>query len=101
MRKKLFNELKASLEEAAAHARGEKTGVRVRIVRVPRDVDVKAIRQQMRMTQRQFAERFGFPLGTVQNWERGHRRPQGAARALLKVIERRPDAVLEALSVGA
>lgn len=101
MRKKLFDELKASLEEAAAHARGEKTGVRVRIVRVPRDVDVKAIRRRMKLTQREFATRFGFPLGTLQNWERGHRRPEGAARALLRVIERRPDAVLEALSVRA
>jgi hypothetical protein len=49
------------------------------------------------MSQSVFAAQFGFSLGTVQNWERGHRRPEGAARALLKVIDMRPDAVLEAL----
>ncbi|OHC80987.1 MAG: transcriptional regulator [Rhodospirillales bacterium RIFCSPLOWO2_12_FULL_67_15] len=98
MRKKLFDGLMASLGEAAAHARGEKTGVRVRTVRVPRDVNVKAIRRRLGMTQRQFAKQFGFPVGTVQNWERGHRRPEGAARALLKVIEKRPDVVLDVLA---
>lgn len=98
MSKKLFDGLMASLKEAAAHARGEKTGVRVRTVRVPRDVNVKAIRKRLGMTQGQFARRFGFPVGTVQNWERGHRRPEGAARALLKVIEKRPDVVLDVLA---
>jgi len=65
---------------------------------VPADVDVKAIRRKLRMSQRDFASRFGFSFGTLQNWERGHRRPEGAARVLLKVIERRPKAVIEALS---
>jgi putative transcriptional regulator len=34
----------------------------------------------------------------VQNWEQGRRRPEGAARALLKVIEHEPDAVRRALA---
>ncbi len=87
-----------ALAEAVADAQGKRTGMRKRIVTVPVDVDVKAIRRRLGMSQSQFADRFGFPLGTVQNWERGHRRPEGAARALLKVIEKRPDAVIEALS---
>lgn len=86
------------LEEALAFERGEPVGVRQRAVTVPSEVDVKAIRGRLAMSQRQFCERFGFPLGTVQNWERGHRRPEGAARVLLTVIDRRPDAVLEALT---
>lgn len=95
---KIGKQIIAALEEALADARGEPTGIRKRIVMVPVEVDVKAIRGRLKMTQRVFAERFGFALGTVQNWERGHRRPEGAARALLKVIDKRPDAVLEALS---
>jgi len=95
---KIGRQIIAALEEALADARGEPTGMRKRIVMVPVEVDVKAIRRRLKMTQRVFAERFGFSLGTVQNWERGHRRPEGAARALLKVIDKRPDAVLEALS---
>jgi len=95
---KIGKQIIAALEEALVDARGDPTGIRKRIVMVPVEVDVKAIRRRLKMTQRVFAERFGFSLGTVQNWERGHRRPEGAARALLKVIDKRPDAVLEALS---
>lgn len=87
-----------AMEEVLADIRGLPTGVRKHVVIVPAEVDVKAIRRRLKMSQRVFAERFGFSLGTVQNWERGHRRPEGAARALLKVIDRRPAAVLEALS---
>lgn len=98
MSQKVFESIKRGLEEAIADARGERTGIRNRIVMVPAQVDVKGIRRRLRMSQSVFAARFGFSLGTVQNWERGHRRPEGAARALLKVIDRRPDAVMEALA---
>jgi putative transcriptional regulator len=67
-------------------------------VHVPDEIDVKAIRRKLGMTQRQFAASFGFGLDAVQNWEQGRRRPEGAARAFLKVIEREPDAVRRALA---
>ena len=93
---RIGKQLIEAMEEVLADIKGLPTGVRKHIVMVPVEVDVKAIRRRLKMTQRVFAERFGFSLGTVQNWERGHRRPEGAARALLKVIYKRPDAVLEA-----
>lgn len=37
-------------------------------------------------------------VDAVQNWEQQRRRPEGAARALLKVIDREPDAVQRALA---
>ena len=98
MSKRVFESIKRGLEEALADIRGEPTKVRKHVIMVPEEVDVKAIRRRLRMSQSVFAAQFGFSLGTVQNWERGHRRPEGAARALLKVIDKRPDAVLEALS---
>ena len=98
---KVGKQIIAALEEALADARGEPTGIRKRVVMIPTKIDVKAIRRRLKMSQRAFAERFGFALGTLQNWERGHRRPEGAARALLTVIDRRPEAVLEALSSDA
>jgi len=85
------------LEDLTSHARGEKTSVRVRTVTVPDDVDVKAIRERLGLTQLQFAARFGFTPGTIRNWEQGHRKPEGPARTLLKVIEKRPDVVQDAL----
>ncbi len=67
-------------------------------VHVPAEVDVKAIRRRLGMTQAEFAAAFGFGLDAVQNWEQGRRRPEGAARAFLKVIDREPDAVRRALA---
>jgi putative transcriptional regulator len=87
-----------AMEEVLADVKGLPTKVRKRVIMVPNDVNVKAIRQRLKMSQSTFARQFGFSLGTVQNWERGHRRPEGAARVLLKVIDRRPEAVLEALA---
>lgn len=98
MSKKIFESIKRGLEEAIADARGEATGIRKRVIMVPVEVDVKAVRRRLKMSQSAFAAQFGFSLGTLQNWERGHRRPEGAARVLLKVIDRRPDAVMEALA---
>ena len=89
------------LEEALAYTRGESVPVRVHQVKVPAWVDVKAIRSGLGLTQAEFASRFGFSLGTLRNWERGHRQPEGAARAFLTVIAREPDAVMKALSGNA
>jgi putative transcriptional regulator len=65
-----------------------------RMRRVP---NAKAIRRNLGMTQEQFADRFQLPLGTLRDWERGARTPNGSARTLLRVIEREPEAVLRAL----
>ena len=64
---------------------------------VPDQIDVKAIRQHLRMSQAQFAKAFGLNTRTVQNWEQGDQ-PQDVARAYLRVIEKDPDAVRRALS---
>ena len=50
------------------------------------DVDVVAIRRAIGLSQPEFAQRFGIPVATLRHWERGNRRPQGCALALLHVI---------------
>ena len=60
-------------------------------------VDVKAIREQLHLTQEQFALRYGFDLGTLRNWEIGKRKPPTAVASYLRVIERLPDHASEAL----
>ena len=60
-------------------------------------VDVSGLRQRLRLTQEQFAARFGFSVATLRHWERGDRAPSGASLVLLNVIDRNPSAVLEAL----
>ncbi len=86
--------------EALAYARGEVEGHKTHKIRVPDHVDVAAIRDHLGLSQQQFADRFGFSVGSVRNWEQGIRRPEGAARVLLTVIDRNPKAVLKALDAA-
>jgi DNA-binding transcriptional regulator YiaG len=66
------------------------TGVDARSMdRVP---DIKRIREELRLTQEQFAARFCLDLDALQNWERRRRTPDTAVVAYLRVIERLPDA---------
>lgn len=88
------------LTEAIDFARGNAAGVKVRQVKVPESVDVHAIRGKLKLSQREFALRFGFPLATVRNWEQGHRAPEGATRLLLKIIDESPEVVERALATG-
>jgi putative transcriptional regulator len=68
---------------------------------VPEQVEVKAIRTQLRMTQTEFADMFGFTISSVRNWEQRKRTPKGPARILLTVIAHEPNAVLRALKYKA
>jgi putative transcriptional regulator len=68
-----------------------------RRVRPPTRVDVKALRRRLGLSQAAFASRFGFSLASVRNWEQGHRRPEGPARVLLRLILREPAFVLRTL----
>jgi putative transcriptional regulator len=67
-------------------------------VHVPDDIDVKAIRTKLRLSQTEFAHRFGIPPGTLRDWEQHRRRPEGPARVLLVVIAKEPEAVNRALA---
>ena len=58
---------------------------------------VRHVRARCGLTQAAFAERIEVPLETVRNWEQGKRSPRGPARALLKLIDRAPDAAFAAL----
>jgi putative transcriptional regulator len=81
--------------QALAYARGARDGF---TAHVPEEIDVRAIRTRLGLSQGEFAARFGFRLDALQNWEQGRRRPEPAARAFLRVIEREPEAVLRALT---
>ena len=90
-----FNSITQGLNEAIAHAKGKKLAVKTY---TPEIVDVASLRQNLGMTQEQFAARFGFSVATLRHWERGDRTPQGAALVLLNVIKRAPDTVQAVLS---
>jgi putative transcriptional regulator len=60
----------------------------------------RQVRARCGLTQAAFAERIEVPIETVRNWEQGKRAPRGPARALLKLIDRAPEAAFAALGGG-
>ena len=57
----------------------------------------RRIRSRLGLSQAEFSRRIYVSLETVRNWEQGKRSPSGAAKALLKVLDRAPEAALAAL----
>jgi putative transcriptional regulator len=60
-------------------------------------IDVLDIRGRFHATQEEFARMIGISVDTLRNWEQGKRRPQGPARALLRVAAANPNVVAAAL----
>ena len=89
-----FESIGKGLREAEAFAKGscEKA-----VVHEFTPIDVKKIRAKVGMTQTEFATAFGFSVATLRHWERGDRRPRGAALVLLNVVARAPQMVLRVL----
>jgi len=87
------------LEEALAFIEGTADESQY-VVHIPPEIDIKAIRGRLGMTQKEFANRFDFNINTLRHWEQGRRVPDGTARAYLRVIDREPEAVQKALRVA-
>ena len=84
------SKLMTGMRELVAYVNGDIKGARVTVVHV---VNVKAVRKRLAMTQKEFAETFALPLGTVREWEIGRRVPDQAAKVLLSVIAAKPKMV--------
>ena len=97
---KLGRRLIAAAEEALAIARGEADPSTYR-VHIPAEIDTRAIRRKLKLTQKQFSERYHIPLATLRDWEQGRRVPDAPARALIKAIREEPAAVRRALARSA
>lgn len=93
-----FAGIVAGLEQAIAHAEGRPEGAGVKVF-VPGAVDVRAIRNREGLSQEAFASRYGFSAAAVKQWEQHRRTPEAAARTLLTVLDREPDAVRRALAL--
>ncbi len=83
-----------SLNEALAHAEGKGPA----IVHAP--VTPREVRKQTKLTQAQMAQMaplVGMSLSGYRKWEQGTRRVSGPAAALLRVIQKEPEAVKRVL----
>jgi putative transcriptional regulator len=94
MKDELFAELIASVKEGGQILRGEKEASRT-FAYDP--VDIKGIREKYRLNQEQFAAMLGISVRTLRNWEQGRRVPEGPAMVLLRVADRHPKALLDAV----
>lgn len=83
-----FDELKTSLEEAVDIEQGRKEPGRTSRYEV---VDIKAIRQQLNVSQSEFAEALGTSVDTVKSWEGKRRNPTGLTAKVLSTIKDNPD----------
>ena len=94
MKKDAFASLIASVKQAGEIRRGKRRPSRRTAYRPQ---DIRAIREHFGLSQAQFALLIGISVSTLQNWEQGRREPEGPAKALLRVAEAHPEAVLDAL----
>lgn len=94
MNKDLFDKLTQSIKEAGKISRGEIKPVRTFHYK---NLDVKAIRNNLDLNQDQFSVMIGISVRTLQNWEQGHRKPEGPALALLTIFKNDPKHAFKAL----
>ncbi len=91
-----FDKIMAGLDDARAYLNGDRTGSVVHEIPLT-DPDVVAIRGKTGLSQPAFARSVGVPLGTLKSWEQGRRRPDGPARVLLALIDKRPSIIQDEL----
>ncbi|MBF0877274.1 helix-turn-helix domain-containing protein [Gluconobacter cerevisiae] len=94
MSKSAFDKIAAGLDEAIAIAEGTMEPAQLH---VPAEIDVKAIRNKVGMTQEAFASAFCFTVHQIRQWEQGRVRPLGAMRAYLMFIDKFPREVKASL----
>ena len=63
-----------------------------RVINVP---DIAKTREKTGLSQFRFAQLLGVSVRTLQDWEQGRRAPSGAARTLLLIAAKNPQALIE------
>jgi putative transcriptional regulator len=95
--KSAFDQIAASMRDAIAYSEGARQGFSTHI---PDEVDLKAIRRRLKLSQPDFARTFGFSVGRIRDWEQQRTPIDAPSRVLLTVIEREPEAVQRALGLA-
>ena len=82
-----FDDLKTSIEEAVDIKSGLKNPARVTRYAI---ADVKAIREQLNVSQSEMAKALGTSVDTIKSWETKRRNPTGLAAKVLATIQANP-----------
>ena len=92
----VYDDIMSSLSELLDAAQGKETGIVVH-PRTVKDVEVfspqqiKQVRMDAKMTQKTFAACIGVSPKSVEAWEGGRSKPDGAARRLLGLMRDHPN----------
>jgi putative transcriptional regulator len=97
-------------KEKVANSAGEELGLKLlqsvremkarNFARVT-DIEVNPVvqaRQSTGMSQAEFASALSISKRTLQEWEQGRRAPSGAAQALIRIAQKHPQVLREALT---
>lgn len=95
MDNELFDDLLNSVQDMAKHARGEPVQ-NIQITEIP-EIDVRALRERVGVSQIVFAAMIGVSKRTLENWEQHRVTPSGPAKALLKIFDVDPEGAMRAL----
>lgn len=86
--------------EAFAHHLAGKQKLTLRTATMPRPIksvtpsQVRSIRRKLKVSQPVFAAMMNIPTVTAVSWERGRRKPTGAALRLLDIARKHPEVLL-------
>ena len=94
MKKELFAELIESIKQGGKILKGRAKPTRAFKYD---ELDVKKIRQRLGLSQTKFSALLDISPATLRNWEQSRRKPHGPARVLLRIAEKNPRSVLEAV----
>lgn len=95
-----FESLKSGLESVIEHAKGTRKDLRTTTLpRPPMELsakDIADLRGRLKMSQAVFASYLNISPKTVQSWEQGHGKPNGASLKLLSLARKNPKILLDA-----
>lgn len=94
MNKNMFNELLKSVREAGKIRHNETHASRTFDYS---NLDVRAVRENIGLSQSEFSMLIRVSVKTLQNWEQGRRKPMGPALALLTILKNDPKHAIKAL----
>jgi putative transcriptional regulator len=90
-----FEQIQAGLTDAINHAKGNSSQV---IEHKQNAINVKEIRAKTGLSQQRFCTSLGVSITTLRHWEKGFSTPRGAAKVLLKIVEKNPKMIMDAIN---
>lgn len=95
----IYDDMRQSLQDAAAYERGERVNLRVTKIPDPpkpmKPREIVLVRVSLNASQPMMARLLGVSAKAVQSWEQGARKPNGAVLRLLTIAKNRPRTLLD------